>query len=41
MEFEWDRARAAINLAKHGIDFDDTIAVFDDPRMLSIVDLRS
>ena len=41
MEFEWDRAKAASNLAKHGIDFDDAIGVFDDPRMLSIVDPRS
>ena len=32
---------AASNLAKHGIDFDDAIAVFDDPIMLSIVDPRS
>jgi uncharacterized DUF497 family protein len=40
MEFEWDRAKAARNLAKHGIDFDDAIAMLDDPRMLSIVDPR-
>jgi uncharacterized DUF497 family protein len=41
MEFEWDPAKAAVNLAKHGIDFDEAIAVFDDPKMLSIVDPRS
>ena len=41
MEFEWDPAKAASNLTKHGIDFDEAIAVFDDPRMLSIVDPRS
>jgi len=31
MEFEWDPAKAEANLAKHGIDFDDAIGVFDDP----------
>jgi hypothetical protein len=41
MEFEWDPAKAASNLTKHGIDFDDAIAVFDDPRILSVVDPRS
>jgi putative transcriptional regulator len=41
MEFEWDPAKAASNLTKHGIDFDEAIAVFDDPRVLSIADLRS
>jgi uncharacterized protein len=41
MEFEWDPTKAASNLAKHGIDFDDAISVFEDPRMLSIVDPRS
>jgi uncharacterized DUF497 family protein len=29
------------NLAKHGADFDDAITVFDDPRMVSVVDPRS
>jgi uncharacterized protein len=41
MEFEWDPAKAASNLAKRGVDFDDAIAVIDDPRMLSDVDPRS
>ena len=41
MEFEWDRAKAENNLAKHGIDFDEAVAVFDDMRALSIVDPRS
>jgi uncharacterized protein len=41
MEFEWDPVKATSNLAKHGIDFDDAIAVFEDPNMLSVVDPRS
>jgi uncharacterized protein len=40
MEFEWDPAKATSNLAKHGVDFDDATAVFDDPSMLSVVDPR-
>jgi hypothetical protein len=40
MEFEWDAAKAAANLAKHGIDFADAMGVFDDPRMISIADPR-
>ena len=41
MEFERDPAKAASNLAKHGIDFDEALAVFDDPRTSSVVDPRS
>jgi uncharacterized DUF497 family protein len=41
MEFEWDPAKATSNLAKHGVDFDDAIAVFNDPRALHVVDPRS
>jgi uncharacterized DUF497 family protein len=29
MQFEWDPAKNAANIAKHGIDFEDAIAVFD------------
>jgi uncharacterized DUF497 family protein len=31
MEFEWDPAKDAANLAKHGIGFDDAVIVFADP----------
>ena len=31
MEFEWNEAKAATNLDKHGIDFEDAIAIFEDP----------
>jgi uncharacterized DUF497 family protein len=29
MAFEWDAAKNAANIAKHGIDFDDAIRIFD------------
>jgi uncharacterized protein len=38
MDFEWDPAKAAANLAKHGIDFPSASRVFDDP---AVVELRS
>lgn len=31
MEFEWDDAKAASNLRKHGVRFEDAIEIFDDP----------
>jgi uncharacterized protein len=31
MAFEWDTAKNAANIAKHGIDFEDAIQVFDGP----------
>jgi uncharacterized DUF497 family protein len=31
MRFEWDPAKAATNLRKHGVDFDDAMGVFGDP----------
>jgi uncharacterized DUF497 family protein len=40
MEYEWDDAKAAGNLAKHGVDFVDAIDVLEDPRLLVIVDRR-
>lgn len=29
--FEWDENKREYNLEKHGIDFIDAIAIFDDP----------
>lgn len=29
--FEWDEAKAASNLAKHGVSFEEALTVFDDP----------
>ena len=34
MDFEYDPAKSASNLSKHGIDFDQAQALWDDPRML-------
>ncbi len=30
LEFEWDDQKVAINLRKHGVHFEDAVAVFDD-----------
>jgi uncharacterized protein len=30
--FEWDASKAASNLRKHGVAFEDAITVFDDDR---------
>lgn len=37
IEFEWDGKKAASNLRKHGIDFEDAIAVFEGP----VLEIRS
>ena len=29
--FEWDEAKRVANIDKHGIDFRDAIAIFDEP----------
>jgi uncharacterized DUF497 family protein len=31
VEFEWDGAKAASNLGKHGISFEEALTAFDDP----------
>jgi uncharacterized DUF497 family protein len=31
MRFEWDREKAAANLRKHGVSFDEAATVFFDP----------
>ncbi len=38
MKFDWDPEKAAENLAKHGIAFDQAIKAFDDPDALFIAD---
>jgi uncharacterized DUF497 family protein len=35
MDFEWDLAKEAANVAKHGITFTDAASVFDDPHHLT------
>jgi uncharacterized protein len=31
IRFEWDKQKAAHNLRKHGVSFDEASTVFDDP----------
>lgn len=38
MTFEWDEAKAAANLAKHGVSFDEAKTVFDDPLFVDFYD---
>lgn len=40
MEYEWDEAKAAANLAKHGISFTAAARALDDPRKIEILDDR-
>jgi uncharacterized protein len=35
MLFEWDPAKAAANLLKHGVAFEDAVRVFADPAYVS------
>ncbi len=37
-EFDWDPAKAASNLAKHRVSFDEAMTVFLDPLALSRLD---
>ena len=41
MAYEWDQAKNRANLAKHGVDFADAVAVFEDDLALSRPDLES
>ena len=34
----WDRKKAALNLKKHGISFEDASTVFDDPFEVTVYD---
>ena len=38
-DFEWDPVKAETNVRKHGIDFADVTAVFDDDRALTMPDI--
>jgi len=31
LRFEWDRRKAAANLSKHGVSFQEALTVFGDP----------
>lgn len=38
MQFEWDPNKAAGNLTKHRVSFDEASSVFGDPLAISIAD---
>jgi uncharacterized DUF497 family protein len=38
VRFEWDPRKAAANLAKHGVSFDEASTVFGDPLAVTIPD---
>ncbi len=38
MSYQWDPAKARANRAKHGISFADAVAVFEDPRSITLDD---
>ena len=41
MLYEWDKAKNRTNIAKHGVDFADAVAVFEDPLALTMPDPES
>ena len=40
MDFEWDASKAAVNLRKHRISFEDAARVFLDPNRIETYDGR-
>ncbi len=36
--FEWDARKAATNIRKHGVSFDEAVSVFADPLSLTVAD---
>jgi uncharacterized DUF497 family protein len=38
MEFEWDENKAAANLSKHGVSFDEAQSVFSDSLYVDFYD---
>jgi Ribonuclease toxin, BrnT, of type II toxin-antitoxin system len=38
MEFEWDESKAARNLVKHGVSFNEAETVFNDPLYVDFFD---
>ena len=40
VEYEWDEAKAAVNLAKHGISFTAAARALEDPRKIEWLDDR-
>ena len=38
MDYEWDEAKAANNLDKHGVPFEEAVTVFADPLYIDFYD---
>jgi hypothetical protein len=38
MEFEWHTTKAAKNVSKHGVSFDEAQTVFEDPLYVDFYD---
>ena len=38
LEFEWDAHKAARNIEKHHISFEEAATVFDDPVFITLID---
>lgn len=38
MNYEWDENKAALNLVKHGVAFDEAITAFDEPLYVEFYD---
>ena len=38
LRFEWDGGKAAANLKKHGVSFEEATTIFSDPLSLTISD---
>ena len=38
MHFEWDPAKQRANLRKHAVELGDAVAIFHDPRALTVED---
>lgn len=38
MRFEWDEEKAEANRKKHGVSFEEALAVFDDPYAVELID---
>ena len=37
-QFEWDKSKAARNLQKHQVSFEEAATVFDDPNFITVID---
>lgn len=38
MDFEWDEEKAAANIDKHGVTFEEARSVFNDPLLIDFYD---